>query len=264
MTQTADNAAILQQGTGDTDSAQEPRRNRFKYGSILLSFLLLSLVLTYTLPPLLPPLIHHAPPPWYEEASDIDRTDSYYSQPESTYRSELSDTAAIVRFWPSTGGLLLREHATGIEVDFLGLDRFDNVPRPSPYNATLEDDFCERLERLGATHCEDESDYFGSMMHRTRRYRALLAWPENDTGGTWALVLSAKEWRRTACVHNARTMEERGEMIRRLGGRYFGDWTELRPKLRKALKADRSPGLGPVEGFEDILAEPVPLDTEPS
>lgn len=261
MTQTNENAAIPKQDTSDKDTAPEPRHFRFKRVFIVVSFLLLTLVLTYALPPLLPPAIHRPPPPWNEEASDIDRTDSYCSQPESTYRSELSDTAAIVRCWPSTGGLLLREHVTGFELDFLDLDRFDNVPRPSPYNATLEDGFCERLERLRATHYEDESDYFASMLHRTRRYRALLAWPEDEAGGVWVLVLGSKEWRGTACVHNARTMEERGEMIRRLGGRYFGDWTELRPKLRRALKVDRSPGLGLVEGFEDILAEPMPRDT---
>ncbi|PSK35099.1 hypothetical protein B9Z65_1682 [Elsinoe australis] len=160
-----------------------------KYAFLLFTFLyLIAIVIDRT--PLHSIMIQR--PSRNDKVDDIDPpyTDDPYYQPASTYRSELGATAAIVCCWPSTGGLLRRGHVTGIELDFLGLDRFDNVPRPSPYNATLEDGFCERLERLGAAHHKDDSDCFESMLHGTRRYRALLAWPENDAGGAWALVLT--------------------------------------------------------------------------
>lgn len=55
---------------------------------------------------------------------------------------------AFVHGWPSKGGVYVFSTMDGVEMDFMGLDRFHTTLRP-PKSAE-EDALCGRMRQLGA------------------------------------------------------------------------------------------------------------------
>lgn len=82
-----------------------------------------------------------------------------YCEPETEDLSEESRDEFRVEFlrgpgaqvtgWPSKGGIYILEGCLGVELDFLGLDRFHNTPRPSGPNAAAEEEaHCNKSKNL--------------------------------------------------------------------------------------------------------------------
>lgn len=91
---------------------------------------------------------------WY----DADGTPQFYSawrakpgltSAEPTLRSALRRYGARVACWPSAGGVWIKD-AEFADLDFLGISRWVNTPRPFPISQTEEDLFCKRLQLVGA------------------------------------------------------------------------------------------------------------------
>ncbi|TKX24748.1 hypothetical protein C1H76_2923 [Elsinoe australis] len=180
--------------------------------------------------------------------------------PESTERSKLGDHSTIVRCWPSSGGFVVKPWTTGVELDYLGLSRFENTPRK--YNDSAEEDaFCEKLERIGGAHYKDERSFHQSQAALARRFDAWIGWPKGgkDTEGFWLVVLDGFAAAKQGAVRidNARDMDERCNMIEKTGGRYYGpqDWSKIKSLLQEALswEGDGMPGKGDVV-FGDLLS----------
>ncbi|UKZ80977.1 hypothetical protein TrVFT333_008743 [Trichoderma virens FT-333] len=79
-------------------------------------------------------------------------------------RSEFArGPGGFVRGWPSKGGFYVLGPCFGVELEFLGLDRFHNTPRPSISNPTAaadeEEMHCNKMRQLGATWWKNEYEY---------------------------------------------------------------------------------------------------------
>ncbi|GCB28263.1 hypothetical protein AAWM_11148 [Aspergillus awamori] len=165
--------------------------------------------------------------------------------PSSQYPSDWIDCVSPTpeqRFWashgsgpgvtvygfPSKGGLYVLHNCLGVELDFLGLDRFRTTERPSksdPNWQAKEEAHCDRMRRLGARWVETNYDLFELMVSEredTDPY-ICVGWPAE--GGVW--VLNTTYGRAidlgTAIIYNANNMEERCEMIKILGGIFYQD-----------------------------------------
>ncbi|ETS03816.1 hypothetical protein M419DRAFT_57789, partial [Trichoderma reesei RUT C-30] len=133
----------------------------------------------------------------------------------------------FVRGWPSKGGLYVLDRVFGVELEYLGLDRFNNTPRPSisdpDASAEEEEMHCNKMRQLGAIWHKSEAHY--------RNYKIApelydmdikyAGWPAG--GGVWMLLTSETYARLkgTAIIHNALNMEERCKAIEKLGGRFY-------------------------------------------
>jgi hypothetical protein len=77
------------------------------------------------------------------------------------FRSEYGmRPGALVKGWPSKGGIYVLYPCLGFELDFMGLDRFHNIPRPSlsEPNATAEEEaHCDKSRFLLPEFIIDES-----------------------------------------------------------------------------------------------------------
>lgn len=94
--------------------------------------------------------------------------------PLAAVRSEFGARTTSVFGWPSTGGLWVHSECYAVELDFLGLPRFESAAtaRFSPE----EDAFCERLERIGATFFETELAYNRQQLSYPK-YEIWYGWP---------------------------------------------------------------------------------------
>ncbi|KAL8977547.1 MAG: hypothetical protein Q9205_006671 [Flavoplaca limonia] len=133
-----------------------------------------------------------------------------------------------IRGFPSKGGFYLLEVAGPVEMDFLGLDHFQEA-LPS-INPTEEDAFCQRMRALGASWFENETE-----AERTTPFKVVngkrvgktevwFGWPEH--GGVWVLEVEEFEGARRGIggrLRNAQTMDERCNCIKMLGGTFFGN-----------------------------------------
>ncbi|KAL7915586.1 hypothetical protein GGI35DRAFT_184605 [Trichoderma velutinum] len=132
----------------------------------------------------------------------------------------------FVRGWPSKGGLYVLAHCFGVELDFLGLDRFNNTPRPSisdPAAAAEEEEIhCNKMRQLGATWYRNEQQFMRSVIEPESEDQVVtVGWPAG--GGAWVLTESPARSRikGTAIIHNAFNMEERCRAIEKLGGVFY-------------------------------------------
>lgn len=142
-------------------------------------------------------------------------------------RTEFGALATFFYGWPSTGGVWVHEECYGVELDFLGLDRFNSsaTQRFSPE----QDEFCKRLQRIGGDFYESKFDYNGRRP-QDRKSRLWIGWPAGKPeGGLWvpktqffdAAALGVSR------IKNALTMSERCKAIEMLGGRYYKSWDEF-------------------------------------
>lgn len=78
--------------------------------------------------------------------------------PPATERTVFLEDKASVWAWPSRGGLVVLEHATALDFEFLGLDAVHPPMRRDPAQ-DAEDRLCQRLLLLGAKWFDSRERY---------------------------------------------------------------------------------------------------------
>lgn len=109
---------------------------------------------------------------------------------------------ARVRGWPSKGGLYTLSSCLTVELDFLGLNRFEEADRPqNPKSAEADEEaHCKRMRQLGATWWpspDDESMWW--FLNPEEKWKltkpvTYFGWPAQ--GGVWVLnttIIGASE-----------------------------------------------------------------------
>ncbi|KAG8156281.1 hypothetical protein KVR01_013860 [Diaporthe batatas] len=132
----------------------------------------------------------------------------------------------VVRGWPSTGGFFILS-CDGVELEFLGLDRFEPTPRSQ--DPAEEDAFCAQMRRLGPRWYRNlEEEAFESLGResRTDTVHKAFGWPAD--GGVWALKMPEMDsyFKGMSRIRNAFSMAERCRQIEKLGGVFFSDPTK--------------------------------------
>lgn len=136
-----------------------------------------------------------------------------------------------MRGLPAKGGEYSLYGVSGVELEFLGLDRFHNTPRGEK-GMEREEELCKRMRQLGAAWegdrtADNEFEYYASSGlcdgKSKRRFELLVGWPAG--GGIWVLrVLEYDaEKRGVGVVRNAFTIDERCEALEELGGIFYED-----------------------------------------
>ncbi|PWY80847.1 hypothetical protein BO94DRAFT_470594 [Aspergillus sclerotioniger CBS 115572] len=127
--------------------------------------------------------------------------------------------------YPSKGGYYRLDDCLGIELDFLGLDRFNVTRHPPESDPEWQAKEDAHLRHLGATWVKYHDDDFWFTVEGPEDSDPYtkVGWPA--AGGVWVLHITYGEaWKRGAAIlYNARDMEERCELIKRLGGEFFED-----------------------------------------
>lgn len=166
------------------------------------------------------------------EVIDLDSDESescppggVFDQPLEATRTKFNDVGTFVYGWPTTGGVWIHDRCSGIELEFLNLSRFELTPtqRWSPE----EDEFCRRLERIGAHFLKDEKE-FTSTLEIPWVSSLWYGWP--SSGGVWALRLDDElKGARLGVgrIKNALTMDERCRAIEMLGGEFYERWEDV-------------------------------------
>jgi hypothetical protein len=141
---------------------------------------------------------------------------------QSTYRTEFTGgSLTTVRGWPSTGGFYILS-CDGVELEFLGLDRFEPTPRSQ--DAAEEDVFCARMRRLGPRWYPDlEEEALEDFDEYRTKYVKAFGWPAD--GGVWALKMCEMDayFKGMSRIRNAFSMDERCRQIEKLGGVFYSD-----------------------------------------
>ena len=99
-----------------------------------------------------------------------------------------SKPGAIVRGWPSTGRLYVFVGSSVVELDFLGVDRFNSTPRS--VDQVAEDAHCSMMRKLGANWYAGNWEYVQKALQPPSPSEPVLVfgWPEG--GGVWCLKTS--------------------------------------------------------------------------
>ncbi|KAI0154657.1 hypothetical protein GGR57DRAFT_512191 [Xylariaceae sp. FL1272] len=128
---------------------------------------------------------------------DVDEND-----PEDQHRVVFGRTSTTIYGHPLTGGVLVLSPCNAVELDFLGLDRFEPAKRSA--NTSEEDHHCAQMRKLGAR------------------------WFKKNEPGVWVLAMRDSDdagSEGVGRVWNAVSMDERCEVVERLGGTYYADPT---------------------------------------
>ncbi|KUI60653.1 hypothetical protein VP1G_07875 [Cytospora mali] len=129
-----------------------------------------------------------------------------------------------VKGLPARGGRYMLIEATGVELDFLGLDRFHDAERPPGVDAGSPDEeaHCARMRQLGATWWSSTHDYVEWRLGDIGDSPYVkVGWPAG--GGVWVLSTTYNEAgdRGVAIIHNAYNMEERCKALEKLGAVFY-------------------------------------------
>lgn len=155
-------------------------------------------------------------------------------------RSTFGSLLTIVHGWPRTGGVWEHPHCGAVELDFLNLSRYE--PAATERFSQAEDDFCKRLEYIGARFHVDDHACIESGFIQHNVLKSWYAWPgEVPDGGVWALWATDNEGADIGVsrIRNARTMEERCKIIEMLGGSFYETWEDaLRAKPEERNEYD--------------------------
>lgn len=164
---------------------------------------------------------------------DDDQCRLGYEEPLEAVRTIFGGCGTIVYGWPSTGGLWVHGQCYGVELNFLGLPRFE--PSATERYSKKEDEFCKRLEKIGGRFYESESAY--NNLTVGPEYRRLPqmwygwpGWPDSEVlGAVWALRTEDFEGCEigVARIRNALTMKERCKAIEMLGGKLYRKWEDV-------------------------------------
>ena len=158
----------------------------------------------------------------------------------------LSDSISIWG-WPSRGGLIVLEEAGPVDFDYLGLDRLQPLGSRSN-NEDEEDSFCQNLLQLGARwfdsrerygfvanvadgmEPEDQAIHNGEQPAPSDMERRWVR-VGHEEAGFWVLeydrvIFFAREMRNilpseASRVTLAKTMEERCEILKRMGAKFY-------------------------------------------
>lgn len=174
------------------------------------------------------PYMPHQSDPNMSLQNDDDTCDLHdpNEEPLPAVRTEFGAAGTIVYGWPSTGGVWVHEDCYGVELNFLGLDRFE--PSETQRYSPEEDAFCNRLEKIGGRFFASELEY-NRQSFRDRKARVWIGWPAGKPeGGLWVLKteLSEASEMGVSRIRNALTMAERCKAIEKLGGKYYESWED--------------------------------------
>jgi hypothetical protein len=170
------------------------------------------------------------PPPADDHGSFGEGVIIHEEQPQDDLRvSFLAKPGAEVKGFPSTGGVYIHS-CSAMELDFLGLDRFETAP-PSSVPAE-EDDFCARLQLLGAVWwrsvAEKDKAHAWAALRHPKDSKSKIRFLGVEEGGVWALEIERRDGveKGVGRIENALTMEEKCRAIERFGGDFYPDPTQ--------------------------------------
>ena len=148
----------------------------------------------------------------------------------SNRRTAFGKRGCAVFAWPSAGGVLIKEPANAVDLDYLGLNRFQSSFKST--DPIEEDLFCEKLQRLGAKWWRSEDDYVEVLLGLRERNPAELAevtfgWP--STGGMWFLRFEHEQQlpHDFGKINMAMNMDERCRVIEAYGGTFYPNSTAV-------------------------------------
>lgn len=152
----------------------------------------------------------------------LSNVDTVWNLEDLTTRHELPGT---IRCYPSTGGIIVAPHVSAVELDFLGLDRFNGCNRS--LNQEDETAFCRKVVQVGGKWWKSDKDRLEAhtgarAMTEEERAVRFFCWPTG--GGVW--VLKIKQWESVedeSRIQNALSMEERCHAIEMSGGIFYDD-----------------------------------------
>lgn len=194
-----------------------------------------------------------------------------------TRRTTFGDFEVTLLGWPSRGGVIVLEHATAPDFEFLDLIQ-TSPPQLRDMNQENEDIFCRQLLLLGAKWYDSIERYDFILQVRAGDPRAI-----NDLEHKRALLPTTRErrwisvgWLRepngaflianyeismywaedeenfapdfAATLTLARTMEERCKILRKLGARYYASLDQYRDETTflRALEWKKDGEVGPL------------------
>lgn len=181
-------------------------------------------------------------------------SDSQSFQTERLSLSTLGGSNTVI-CWPSTGGLIIADRVTPVELTFLNLPRFTSTPRSM--NQTAEDIFCRQLRKIGGKWFVSHWDWWSKYVKMEKGMKPeemevlTLGWPES--GGVWVLRRQSRwgeDRGNSLRVRNAMSMAERCEAIEMSGGVFY-----KRPEENMYVKALLE-GFGEKGRFDDDWAVP--------
>ncbi|KAF2967713.1 hypothetical protein GQX73_g5855 [Xylaria multiplex] len=179
------------------------------------------------------PFSRHDPPPADYDPSHEDCTDCNVPAPY-THRVVFGAHSTCVYGYPSSGGVLVLPHCNGVDLLFLDLSCFE--PSERGEDSAAEDLHCARMQKLGASWFASAYEYhtmeFFKPGTRARETLIVAAWPQNGPG-VWVLSMRVVDAAQQGLerVWNASSMDERCEVVKMLGGRFYDDPT-LCPDLK--------------------------------
>ena len=141
-------------------------------------------------------------------------------------RTEFGYSGCVVYGWPSLGGILIKEPADVVDLNFLGIDRLKVSSRSD--NIIVEDAFCNRMRQIGAKWWESEKEFIDvsvGMRDATEleSRELVFGWP--TSGGVWVLRFDQQKKlpRDFGRIHMALDMDERCQVIKEYGGTFYED-----------------------------------------
>lgn len=155
------------------------------------------------------------------------------SYPHRTSRTSFNPGGCTIYGYPSTGGMLVKEKANILDMNFLSLPRHDAVERSSD-NAE-EDAFCKRLRRVGATWWQYNHQwevnlvkYGEELVTDEQKQIMVYGWPA-DGRGVWVIKYEQAydlpdDFGK---VRMAADMEEKIEAMKALGAQFVADPDEV-------------------------------------
>lgn len=165
-------------------------------------------------------------------------------------RTSFDQSNVCLYGWPSRGGIIVLENATPPDFEYLHLNPLDPPLRRDPEQGA-EDEFCRGLLRLGATWWDSEArrDFVKKLEHgheeaieavyadeslaptKLEQTWMRIAWPSDPAGALCVLVRDKPIMGRSGdlvlppknhlIISLARTMDERCELLRKLGGKMY-------------------------------------------
>ncbi|KAF9786534.1 hypothetical protein IL306_001549 [Fusarium sp. DS 682] len=124
--------------------------------------------------------------------------------------------------WPAKGGYLVHSCSL-VELEFLGLDRFEKAERSD--DPEKEEAHCAKMRLLGAKWYRNPyQELLDEQAEKDNDSPRLYVGVQSD-GGIWAIQTTLLETRRKGLgrIENALTMEERCKMIKEFGGTFYKD-----------------------------------------
>lgn len=153
--------------------------------------------------------------------------------PRITSRTSFNSGGCTIYGYPSTGGILVKDNATILDMKFLSLPRFDAVE--CSFDSAGEDAFCERLRRVGATWWRYNCEWFDNLMDNgeelvTAEQKRIMVygWPA-DGRGVWVLKYQQPGDLPDGFgkVRMAADMEEKIEAMKALGAEFVANPDEV-------------------------------------